>query len=136
MSTTSKYSFMFLIPTGLSDTPIPFEVFKKEDGSYYTYNEYMALDGNQAFYTPSNTHAMLSMNATSIFDLASKFPQYLAMVSPSTVIKEGVDTTAWLDSVQDNYLWIVPTEPGLPYNFEEFAKATPLFNITQETPLG
>lgn len=133
MSTTSKYGFNFLIPIGLTDYPIPFQVFHKgvdEDGKdlgFYSYNELMSLNGNKAFYTPSTTHAIISFNVTSIFDLATKFPQYVGYISPTTVIKEGVDTTAWVDLDQINYLWILSTEPNVAYNYDEFIKVSPLY---------
>ena len=138
MATTAKYNFMFIIPNNLTDFPIPFGVFHKgydelnNDLGFYTYNEYMALPGNKAFYTPSDTHAMMSFNVTSIFDLATRFPQYIASISPLTIIKEGVDVAAWTDPLQDNYLWILATEPNLEYNYDKFVRVSPLYNIPTE----
>jgi len=126
MSTTSKYNFIFLIPTSIADIPIPFEQFAIPDteGLHYSYNQYMALPGNKAFYTPSGSHALLETNITSIFDLAAKFPQYLAYVAPHIVIKEGVDVAAWTDEYQVNYLWILPTDRQLVYCYNEFQKVS------------
>ncbi len=131
MSTTSKYNFIFLIPLSITDIPIPFEQFRistqeetPQEMSFYSYNQYMELQGNQAFFTPSGSHALLSTNVTSIFDLAQRFPQYLAYVAPHIIIKEGVDMAAWVDENQANYLWIITTEPNLEYNFDKFMEAS------------
>lgn len=138
MSTTAKYNFNFLIPIGLTDYPVPFQGFHKgvdENGTdlgFYSYNELMAFDGNKAFYTPSNTHAIMSMNVTSIFDLATKFPFYIQSISPNTIIKEGVDVATWSDVDQSNYLWILSTEPHVAYTYDEFVKVSPLFNTPTE----
>lgn len=137
-STTQKYNFLFIIPNALSVVPIPFAQFAKfdEDGNptgFYTYDELMSMDGNQAFSTPSNTHKILSINVTSIFDLAQKFPQYINAVSPNTVIAEGVETSKWEDENQDDYLWIISSDPtAKEYNYDAFVKVSPLFTIQTE----
>jgi len=124
MSTTAKYNFVFLIPISIVDIPIPFEQFKiPETEAYYSYNQYMELPGNKAFYTDSGSHALLSMNVTSIFDFAKKFPKYLSQVAPYIVIKEGVDIAAWTDTSQENYIWILSTEPKINYNYNKFSLA-------------
>jgi len=127
MSTTSKYNFIFLLPISITDLSIPFDQFEipeTESKEYYSYNQYMELPGNKAFYTPSGSHALLETNITSIFDLAEKFPQYLAYVAPHIVIKEGVDTTAWADENQANYLWILPTDRQLAYCYNKFQEVS------------
>jgi len=126
MPSTEKYNFIFLIPTSIVDIPIPFEQFAIPDteGLHYSYNQYMELVGNKAFYTPSGSHALLETNITSIFDLAAKFPQYLAYVAPHIVIKEGVDMAAWTDANQVNYLWILPTDRRLQYCYNEFQQVS------------
>ena len=133
MSTTAKYNFLFIIPNSLTTFPIPFTQFCKgidEQGNqlgFYSYDELMTQPGRKAFTTPSGTHKLLSINITSIFDLATKFPAYISQISPTTIIVEGVDIAKWEDVVQDDYLWIVPTEPNLEYNFDNFKKVSPLY---------
>ena len=134
MSTTEKYNFVFILQNSLRETPIPFEQFKKpldeegNDQGYYTYNEFMSLDGNSVTTTPSNTHVLLSVNATSILALATLFPQYVSAVSPDTIIVEGVEKDKWLDENQDNYLWIISTDPkAIGYDYKTFIESSPLF---------
>ena len=135
MSSTNIKGFYFILPIGLTDTPIPFDKFIKEDGvSYYSYNEYMALPNKQAHYTPSNTHAIISINVTSIFNLATLFPQYLSAVSPTTVIYEGINIDNWADTVQDDYLWIISHDKTLAYGYEEFKKVSPLYVVPVVIP--
>lgn len=134
MSTTAKYNFVFIIPNALSGIPIPFSQFVKpldEEGNstgFYTYDEYMTLGGNGEVLTPNGTHKILSINATSIFDLAQKFPLYIDQVAPGTVIVEGIETDKWLYENQDNYLWIITTDPKAKgYNYDAFREASHLF---------
>ena len=127
MSSTNIQVFYFIQPIELTDMPIPFEKFINEDGAFYSYNEYMALPGNQAHYTPFNIHAIISLNVTSIFDLATLFPQYLAAVSPATVIYEGINVDNWADLVTDDYFWIIPQDKTLAYGYDEFTKMSPLY---------
>lgn len=136
MSTTHKYGFNFIIPTAMTDTPIAFSMFHKgfdeldNDLGYYSYNEYMALPGNKAFYTPSGTHAMIGHNITS-----TKFrTDFEAMLFGSPfVIYDGEDVDNWEDLDQSMYIWIVSTEPNIPtYNFDAFKAVSPLFKEVVE----
>ena len=132
MSTTEKYPFNWLIPVYLADTPIPFSQFTKYDENgnpigYYSYNEWMSLDGHKPFYTPSGTHAILGIGTTSIKALATQFPSYLSSVSNDTVWVEGVEVDKWQDVDQTHYLWTLTTDPTVPYNYDAFTKASPLF---------
>lgn len=36
------------------------------------------------------------------------------------------------DVDQSNYLWIIPTEPNLTYNFNDFKKVSPLYVLPVE----
>ena len=131
MSTTSKYGFNFLIPLALLDTPIAFTRFHKgvdelgDSLGHYTYNEYTALGGNKAFYTPNGTHAILSINITS-----TKLRQQLEALLSTTpfVIYDGDDIANWEDVDQSLYLWILSTEPSATtYNYKTFIQTSPLF---------
>jgi hypothetical protein len=127
MSTTSKYNFIFLLPISITDLPLPFDQFEipeTEPKEYYSYNEYMVLPGNKAFYTSSGSHAIFETNVTSVFALPQKLSQFLADEAANIVLKEGIDMEAWTDEVQTDYLWIIPTEPNLAYNYDEFCKVT------------
>jgi len=142
MSTTEKYNFIFLLPISITDLPLPFdqfeipetepeiepfdqgEILETEPKEYYSYNEYMALPGNKAFYTSTGSHALFETNVTSVFALPQKLSQFLAAEAANIVLKEGIDMEAWTDEVQTDYLWIVPTAPGLAYNYEEFCKVS------------
>ena len=127
MSTTHKYGFNFLLPIALTDTPMAFSMFNKGDDTYYTYNEYMALDGNKPFYTPSETHAIFGYNITST-KLRGDLEALLA--SSPFVVYDGDDINNWEDVDQSNYLWVVSTEPSVPqYNYEAFKAVSPLFNV-------
>ena len=130
MSTTSKYGFNFLLPIALTDTPIEFSMFNKGDDTYYSYNEYMALDGKKAFYTPSETHAIFGFNVTS-----TKIRTDLTALFAGTpfVIYDGDDIANWEDADQTFYFWILSTEPLVPqYNYDAFTKVSPLFNVAEE----
>jgi len=134
MSTTCKYNFVFILPNVLEDIPIPFDQFKKpldDEGNetgHYSHNEYVLLPNKAEVLTPSGTHKMLGVNATSILSLAIIFPQFLTALSPTTQIVEGIETDRWLDETQDNYLWIVTTDPvATSYNYDAFKKVSPLF---------
>lgn len=132
MATTEKYSFNWLIPVYLTDAPIPFSQFEKHDENgnpvgYYSYFEWMTLDGHKPFYTPSATHAILGMGATSIKTLATQFPAYLSSVSKDTLWVEGVEMDKWQDTDQAHYLWTLTTDPTVPYNYDAFTKSSPLF---------
>lgn len=45
----------------------------------------------------------------------------------AVVIKEGVDEANWTDENQEDYLWIVSSDPKLSYGYSEFVKSSPLF---------
>lgn len=132
MSTTSIYGAMFLIPTSMTDTPLGFSILHKgfdEAGAslgFYTYNEFMALPGNQAYYTPSNTHALLSENITSIF---IKEDVNAMLTGTPFVFVDGSQTDKWLDSDQTSYIWCVTTDKRMPYNYDELIKVSPLYNL-------
>ena len=138
MSTTYKYNFMFIIPNRLSVYPIPFQQFAKpvdEQGistGFYSYDEYMTLPGKKEFSTSSGTHKLLTLNITSVLDLATKFPQYISQIDPTIEIVEGVSTNRWEDVDQSNILWILPTEPNIGYNYNNFIKVSPLGGTTDE----
>ena len=132
IGTTKIYAFNWLIPVYLTDVPIPFSQFAKYDENsnpigYYSYNEWMSLDGHKPFYTPSGTHAILGIGTTSIKALATQFPAYLSAVSADTVWVEGVDVDKWQDADQTHYLWTLTTDPTVPYNYDAFTKVSPLF---------
>lgn len=135
-STTEKYGFNFLIPLLLTDTPIPFTVFSKKDeegiptGEYYTYNEYMALPNKKAFYTPTNTHAILGINITS-----TKIRSQLVEMFAGTpfVVLDGDDIENWEDEEHTYYVWILSTDPrAVGYNYNAFTAVSPLFNLQDE----
>jgi len=127
MATTQKYGFNFIIPLALTDYPMAFSMFDKGDGTFYTYNEYMALDGNKAKYTPSNTHAIFGFNITSTKVRADM--EALLSATPF-VIYDGEDISHWNDLDQNNYLWIISTEPLVStYNGDAFVSVSPLFNL-------
>ena len=134
MSTTAKYNFLFILPNVLGNISIPFDQFKKpldDEGNetgHYSYDEYVQLPNKAEALTPSGTHKMISVNATSIISLATTFPQFLASASPTTQIVEGIQTDRWLDEIQDDYLWIVSTDPvATGYNYDAFREVSPLF---------
>jgi len=130
MSTTYKYNAIFLLPIAMTDTPLEFSILHKgfdEQGvdlGYYTYNEYMALDGNKAFYTPSNTHALLSENITSLY---LKEEIEASLVGTPFVFKDGKDVASWTDLDQTFYIWCITTDPRMSFNYDEFIKVSPLY---------
>ena len=97
------------------------------DLGYYTYNEYMGLDGNKAIYTPSGTHALFGFNITS-----TKLRSDLETMFTGTpfVIMDGEDVDRWADADQSTYFWILSTEPYVTdYNYDAFIQVSPLFNM-------
>lgn len=126
-NSTHKYGFIFLLPLAITDIPMSFSMFNKGDGTFYTYNEYMALGGNETIYTPSGTHALFGFNVTS-----TKIRSDLEALMAGTpfVIHDGDEMVNWTDVDQSNYLWILSTEPLVPdYNYDAFVKVSPLFNV-------
>lgn len=124
MSTTTIYGFNFLIPIALKGVPIEFEAFKKEDGTFHTYDTYMQLPNNEAFSTPSGTHALLGMNITSTkirMKLEAQLSAFNTAYGTNYEMLDGEDIDRWADADQSNYIWIVSTDPkAVGYNWEAF----------------
>ena len=120
---------MFLIPIAMTDTPLGFSILYKGDDengnpTYYSYNEYMALPGNMAHYTPSGTHALLSENITSTY----LRDDVLSMLQGTPfVFKDGKDIDSWQDVDQSLYVWCITTDRRMPFNYYEFEKVSPLY---------
>ena len=146
MSTTSIYGAMFIIPQLMLDTPIGFSILHKGYGTdevtgepidlgYYSYNEYMALAGNKAFYVNSldadgnPTHALLSENITSSYLREDILAEIAG--TPFT-FHDGKDMANWEDVDQTFYIWCITTDKRMPFCFDEFKKVSPLFNVPQE----
>ena len=113
----------------MTDTPLGFSILHKgydgeTDLGYYTYNEYMALPGNQAFYTPSGTHALLSENITSTY-LKEDINAIIAGTPYEFV--DGKDMNRWEDIAQEFYIWCVTTDKRMKFCFDEFKKVSTLY---------
>ena len=155
LATTSIYGAMFIIPQLMLDTPLGFSILHKGYGTdevtgepidlgYYSYNEYMALAGNKAFYVNSTvvtgvdeegnditepTHALLSENITSSYIRDDINAQLVG--SPFT-LHDGKDMSEWQDLDQTYYIWCITTDKRMPFCFDEFKKVSPLFNVPEE----